>query len=25
VQGRLDAINRAVSEHIVNFNKEVSV
>ena len=25
LQGRLDAINRAVSEHIVNFNKEVSV
>lgn len=25
LQGRLDAINRAVSEHIVNFNKEVSL
>ena len=25
VQGRLDAINRAVSEHIIHFNKEVSV
>ena len=25
LQGRLDAINRAVSEHIIHFNKEVSV
>lgn len=25
VQGRLDAINRAVSEHIIHFNKEVTV
>jgi len=24
VQGRLDAINQAVSEHIINFNREVS-
>lgn len=24
VQGRLDAINRAVSEHIINFNREVA-
>lgn len=25
LQGRLDAINRAVSQHIIHFNKEVSV